>query len=689
VFKNIKNQRFIILILAILVVLFLFVFSLLNKELNRLDSIKELQKEMLLANALSNIIHEIQKERGISSGYLAGSGTAFQEILYEQRRDTDKIISQLEEKFPNLNLQIFLNKTRLTQERQKIDRHNLNTKEAILFYSEINEKLFRRVIGIAKVSKVPKLTEAILAYSNFLYTKENAGVERAIGTVILSNKSFLKRDRVEFIKLIAMQELYLNKFYNYAPQKFIQYYKNNMSFPELKILTQIREKIVNAESYQSLEVNPRFWLENMTIKVNKLKKVSDFIGNSISENIEQDYEISFSKYLYYLFLNFLLLIVLGSIGIVFIKNIQKERKKRLLLEKYVINSTTDIKGNITYVSEAFCRISGYSEKELLGKSHNIVRHPDMPSSIFEEIWKTIQKKKIWSGRIKNLKKDGSSYWVYATIEPLLDTKGYIQGYAAVRIDITSSISLEQRIINEVEKNRQKDKTMLQQSKLAQMGEMISMIAHQWRQPLSAISATSGSLSLKSQIGDIDKQTTIELSNKITEYAQHLSSTIDDFRNFFKENKTQEMTTFKEMLLATLSIVEVSLKNENIAIELNIKTTSTELLTYVNEVKQVILNIIKNAEDALLDKKIQNPKIIIEIQENRLSISDNAGGIAEEIIERIFEPYFSTKTQKDGTGLGLYMSKTIIEDHCSGELNVSNHKDGATFSIKLPLHKRAN
>jgi methyl-accepting chemotaxis protein len=400
VFKNIKNQRFVILILAILVVLFLFVFSLLNKELNRLDSIKELQKEMLLANALSNIIHEIQKERGISSGYLAGSGTAFQEILYEQRRDTDKIISQLEEKFPNLNLQIFLNKTRLTQERQKIDRHNVNTKEAILFYSEINKKLFRRVIGIAKVSKVPKLTEAILAYSNFLYTKENAGIERAIGTVILSNKSFLKSDRVEFIKLIAMQELYLNKFYNYAPQKFIQYYKNNMSFPELKILTQIREKIVNAESYQSLEANPRFWLENMTIKVNKLKKVSDFIGNSISENIEQDYEISFSKYLYYLFLNFLLLIVLGSIGIVFIKNIQKERKKRLLLEKYVINSTTDIKGNITYVSEAFCRISGYSEKELLGKSHNIVRHPDMPASIFEEIWKTIQKKKIWSGRIK-------------------------------------------------------------------------------------------------------------------------------------------------------------------------------------------------------------------------------------------------------------------------------------------------
>ena len=686
-FENIKRQRFVIFILAILVVLFLFLFSLFNKESHRLDSIEELKKEMLLANELSNIIHEIQKERGISSGYLASSGTVFQDTLYKQRRVTDKIISHIETVYPALNIGILLDKNRLIQERDKIDKHILNTKEAILFYSSINEKLFKRIIGIAKVSKVPKLTQAILAYSNFLYTKENAGIERAVGTAILSNKSFLKSDRIEFIKLIVMQEIYLNKFYNYAPENFIRYYNTNIRFSELKILTQIREMIVNTEPHQNLDINPEFWLRNMTIKIDKLKKISDFIEKSISISIQKDYNVSFSKYLYYLFLNLTVLVVLGLIGIVFIKNIQKERRKRLLLEKYVINSTTDLKGNITYASEAFCKISGYCEKELLGKPHNIVRHPDMAPSVFKEIWDTIQKKKIWTGRIKNLKKDGSSYWVYATIEPLLDSKGDIEGYAAVRIDITSSISLEQKIMNEVEKNRQKDKTMLQQSKLAQMGEMISMIAHQWRQPLSAISATSGSLSLKSQIGNLDKDTTIELSNKITEYAQHLSRTIDDFRNFFKENKTQETTTLQEMLLATLSIVEVSLKNENITIELNIKS-STELLTYVNEVKQVILNIIKNAEDVLLDKKIQNPKITIEIQENILSISDNAGGISDEIIERIFEPYFSTKTQKDGTGLGLYMSKTIIEDHCSGELNVSNNKDGAIFTVILPLHKGA-
>jgi len=288
------------------------------------------------------------------------------------------------------------------------------------------------------------------------------------------------------------------------------------------------------------------------------------------------------------------------------------------------------------------------------------------------------------------KKDGTILWT-----EIVFTKVHIDGEELIHgvfRDITTKKELEKqkvefyneleiRVHKEVEKNREKDQAMLHQSKLAQMGEMISMIAHQWRQPLSAISATSGSLSLKSQIGTLNKEITIELSNKITEYAQHLSTTIDDFRNFFKENKTKESTTLKEMVVGTLNIVEVSLKNANIEIEIEEKSV-TQIETYINEVKQVILNIIKNAEDVLIDKKIQNPKITINIDGTTLSISDNAGGIPQEIMEKIFEPYFSTKIEKNGTGLGLYMSKTIIEDHCHGTLSVKNSKDGAIFQIKL-------
>ncbi len=231
----------------------------------------------------------------------------------------------------------------------------------------------------------------------------------------------------------------------------------------------------------------------------------------------------------------------------------------------------------------------------------------------------------------------------------------------------------------------KSKQILQQSRLAQMGEMINMIAHQWRQPLSAISATSGSINIKARLHNLNDETTIELSNKISQYTQHLSSTIDDFREFFKSNKEKRDTNFNELVQSVLNIVEVSIVNKNIKLIQNLNCSNT-LHTYPNELKQVILNLIKNAEDVLLENKIVNPQITIETNNGTLSISDNGGGVPQNIIEKIFDPYFSTKTKKDGTGLGLYMSKTIVEENCGGTLKVINCENGAVFIIKLGINK---
>ncbi len=250
--------------------------------------------------------------------------------------------------------------------------------------------------------------------------------------------------------------------------------------------------------------------------------------------------------------------------------------------------------------------------------------------------------------------------------------------------------LEKRVAGEVEKNREKDKQLLQQSRMAQMGEMMSMIAHQWRQPLTAISATSSLLELKAKMNKLDQETVEKKAKEISSYSQHLSHTIDDFRDFFKPNKELSKTNYDEIVQSVLGMIEISITNKNIVLHQELNCHG-QFSTYPNELKQVLLNLIKNAEEVLLEEEVKDPYIKIETyQKNEkhiLEVGDNGGGIPEKIINKIFDPYFSTKGEKNGTGLGLYMSKTIINEHCGGELRVKNGKDGAIFEIELPNSRR--
>jgi len=256
-------------------------------------------------------------------------------------------------------------------------------------------------------------------------------------------------------------------------------------------------------------------------------------------------------------------------------------------------------------------------------------------------------------------------------------------------------NLAKKVQEEVEKNRQKDQHILQQSRLAQMGEMISMIAHQWRQPLGSISAVVAGLKLKLLLNRFDlessegreahKQFTNESLHKIEEYVRFLTNTIDDFRNFFKPDKQQERVSLEKLVLRTLEIIGKALEINGITVNVSTQT-SKEVVTYTNEITQVILNILKNAEDVIKERNIPHARICITIYEHEghqcIDIEDNAGGIATQVLSHIFEPYFSTKQEKNGTGLGLYMSKIIVEEHCQGTIAATNTASGAKFSIML-------
>ncbi len=233
----------------------------------------------------------------------------------------------------------------------------------------------------------------------------------------------------------------------------------------------------------------------------------------------------------------------------------------------------------------------------------------------------------------------------------------------------------------------KDELMLSQSRHAQMGEMISMIAHQWRQPLSMIAMGANNILADIELDILDQETLKTNAKDIIRQTQELSKTIEDFRNFFKPDKIAKEALPQDIFNEAFGIIGKSLESNNIEVISRFENNK-KIKTYSRELMQVIINILKNAKDALIENRKDDRKIFITLQEyeNKLiiSICDNAGGIKDKIKDKIFNPYFSTKDNKSGTGLGLYISKTIIEKHLNGTLNTYNKNDGACFEIALPF-----
>jgi len=242
-------------------------------------------------------------------------------------------------------------------------------------------------------------------------------------------------------------------------------------------------------------------------------------------------------------------------------------------------------------------------------------------------------------------------------------------------------TLEERIEKEIDKNRKKDKQLIHQTKMAQMGEMIGAIAHQWRQPLNVISTGIQNLKYDYKEGLLNDEKYIkEFIDKNKKTIAFMSHTIDDFRDFFRVDKIKKVFNVSDATQGVINMQSAQLQNYNI--KLNFTPDKFEYIGFESEYQQVILNIINNAKDALVEKKIDNPVITIKIEASTIFISDNAGGIPSDILDRIFEPYFTTKEQGKGTGMGLYMSKMIIEDNMGGVLGITNEKDGAMFTIKF-------
>ncbi len=420
------------------------------------------------------------------------------------------------------------------------------------------------------------------------------------------------------------------------------------------------------------------YLKKQNIRVNELYLICNSFKNSL---IDYSYKLNIQnlslveKINFYFEENFSNMLDIYSKSI---EQIESALNKSIdIVDKYVMISKTDISGRIISVSTAFCENSGYKSFELVGKNHKILRHPATPKETFFNLWKTILSGNVWQGRIINKKKNGEDFWADLTIHPNFDNKGKIVNFNAIMKDVTYEVEL---------KNQQD--LLVEKSKLAAMGEMITMIAHQWRQPLQILSLSIQKLLLSKQIdGEIKDEVLEKITEQSMSQIDYMSKTVDDFRDYFKPNKQKEIVFIKDAVEKSFDFLKYLFKINNVNIYYKNESTS-KIGIYLNEIIQVFINLMRNSCDAMNERKIENREISVYSYEKEsilyIEFSDNAGGIPEDIINKIFEPYFSTKNEKNGTGIGLYMSKIIVERHSGGNLYVENIENGAKFVVELPI-----
>lgn len=256
----------------------------------------------------------------------------------------------------------------------------------------------------------------------------------------------------------------------------------------------------------------------------------------------------------------------------------------------------------------------------------------------------------------------------------------------------TNLQLEQRVREETERRLQQERILIHQSRMAAMGEMMGAIAHQWRQPLNVLALTIQNLKEAMDMGDLNAELVDSTVERSMQHILFMSQTIDDFRNFFRSEQLREPFDIKSSVEDILAIMSGQLVNHDIAVRVICEGDADELVFGCrNEFKHVVLNLLVNAHDAILERKavehgLQGTitiRIIREFGAVLMKVHDNGSGVPEALFERIFDPYFTTKEEGKGSGIGLYMSKIIVERNLQGRLQLDSGPEGTVFTVLLP------
>lgn len=363
------------------------------------------------------------------------------------------------------------------------------------------------------------------------------------------------------------------------------------------------------------------------------------------------------------------------------KRLQSNAKFYALYEQTSFGiSFVDKEGNFIELNDRLAKLLDYPKDELLKLNISQLTYWEDREENTKALNKVINYSQDYSELDKRcVKKDGTIVWFHTVYTRLKDKTGDDSFYlASICQDITEQVKMQEDL-------NAKEEMMIAQSRQAAMGNMISMIAHQWKQPLSIIGMIVNNFKIDVELGEVEDDRYVNSFNEIEKQVMYLSRTIDDFKDFFKPNKEKSFENVDTVMEETLKIVGKSLENNEIEVEKQFDTTS-KVNMFPNELMQVFINLLNNAKDALVASETKNAKIKIDVYEDEeniyVNISDNAGGIPDDVMENIGQLYFTTKG-KSGTGLGIYMSKMIVEKQLSGSIKWENYDGGALFSIIIP------
>lgn len=413
---------------------------------------------------------------------------------------------------------------------------------------------------------------------------------------------------------------------------------------------------------------------NLFNEINSLHTSFEIYMQDIIENIKNSIII------------FIILLILSII--LFVHYAYTVLKNKIELDKF--KNTLDISDNIIvitdknhkikYVNHGFEKSTGYCLKEVLGKTPSILNAGILTQEFYDKLNETIHKGEKWTGEFINKNKFGKIIYEKSSITPIKDKNGNIIEFLAVKLDIT--------------KEKEYQNVLTQQSKMVSMGELLENISHQWRQPLSIISSLSSNMLIQLRYAQPSKDEINSSFEKVFETTQKLSHTIDDLKNFF--DKEEEIIIFGIATTIEKAINLFNIKLDDIKVLFKNDIDDCVFKGKESEFIQVILNILNNSFDAFKINNIENKFIEIstKVEENilKITITDNAGGINPEILDKVFELYFTTKHKAIGTGIGLYMVYQIVTNHLKGKVYAKNievikediNYKGTSIIIEIPM-----